>query len=353
MSEVTTRPATGATKTPARAKDTAAAPAPSPAEAAPPAGAAGDVDSSSLIVLTLRPNGVKFNGNRIERAGEAGFAWIPKDASFMGFLSPDTGEEIARLVVNNADEASGRLKEIQVHINPATCAYHWRAGEALLKMVKRYAILVGAYVADGMGRALRDEELQAIFDHIDAVMVQRRDADRAARTVTLPNGERRELSELSFVYDVLREAGERKKCYRPVYFDAPPQHYHQGRAKGMEMAGEIVAFYLRHKQERLRLDHILREALQAPGDWFGDYQKADVNNVTAGFIDVISTLIELGARSLNPRWLQQRIEQEKARHGLWLEDREADRAKLVEQLRRGREAAKARRASASKEGGTA
>lgn len=338
-----------ATKGQVRAKATTAAPAPTPAEATPPAGAAGVAESGSLIVLTLRPNGAKFNGNRVERAGEAGFAWIPKDASFMGFLSPDTGEEIARLVVNKSEETFGRLKEIQVHVDPATCAYHWSAGEKLMRMVKRYAILIGAYVADGMGRALAEDELQAIFDHIDAVMVQRRDADRAARIVTLPCGERRELSELSFIYNVLREAGEKKKCFRPVYFDAPPLHYHEGRAKGMEMAGEIVAFYLRHKQEGLRLDHILREALQAPGNWFGDYRKADVNNVTAGFMDVVSTLIEVGARSLNPRWLRQRIEREKIQHELWLQDR----ARVVEQRLRGREAAKARRAAAGKEGGTA
>ena len=32
--------------------------------------------SLSMIVLSLRPKGSKFNGNRIERAQEAGFGWI-------------------------------------------------------------------------------------------------------------------------------------------------------------------------------------------------------------------------------------------------------------------------------------
>jgi len=341
-----------------RAKATAAAPAPIPAEPAPPAEAAEAVEaaeSGSLIVLTLRPSGAKSNGNRIERAGEAGFAWIPKATSVMGYISPDTGNEIARLVVNNSDEAFGQLKEIQVHINPLTCAYHWRAGTRLLEMVNKYAILVGAHVADGMGRALEKEELEAIAEHIDAVMNQRHAADREARRVTMPNGERRELSELSFVYEVLREAGQKKKCYRRVYFDAPSMHFHEGRAKGMEMAGEIVAFYLRHKQENLSLTYILRDALQSANgkSWLGNYSKADVTNVVSGFMEVISVLIEIGARDLNPRWLKQRIEREKTNHEHWLQDREADRAKVVEQLRRGREAAKARRAAAKQAGGAA
>lgn len=80
-----------ATKDPTRPKATT--PTPTITEATPPA------EIGSLIVLTLRPTGDKFNGNHIERADEAGFDWIPKAAAYMGFISPDTSEEIARLVV--------------------------------------------------------------------------------------------------------------------------------------------------------------------------------------------------------------------------------------------------------------
>ena len=91
--------------------------------------------SPSLIVLSLRPEGPKFNGDRVERAQEAGFGWLQK-VHLIGMSDPDTGGEIARHVVHGGHEAFGALKEIQIHIDPETCARVWRAGEQLMERLK-------------------------------------------------------------------------------------------------------------------------------------------------------------------------------------------------------------------------
>jgi len=295
--------------------------------------------SLSMIVLSLRPNGPKFNGNRIERAQEAGFGWL-KSANLIGLSHPDTGDEVARHVINNRDELFEGLKEIQVHIDPEQCAWMWKAGSYLAARLKKYAILVGARICDGLGQPLDDAAIDAIAKHIDDVMTKRRDADREARTVTLPSGERRVLSELSFAYMVEREAGSKKHVYRDVLFDAPAMHYYEGKARGVQMAGEIVQFYRRHKEDRLRLGRMLREAMQNDGTGYGNWDKAEVANVTSGFMEVIEVLIELGARNLNPAWLKQKIEQNQQAHLDWCEDRAKRKAEFVERMRQGREAKK-------------
>lgn len=306
---------------------------------------AAEPTSASLIALTLRPEGAKFNGNRIERAQEAGFDWL-KNTQLIGMVCPDTGDEIARHVVHNTDETFGRLKEIQVHINPETCAWAWRAGRNLMDRLNKYALLIGGRVCDGLGQPLSDEAIGAIAEHIDSVMAQRRNADRKARTVTLPSGEQRELSELSFAYEVVREAGEKKKSYRKVHFDAPALQIYEGRALGKQMAGEIVQFYRKHKTQRLDLGGILREAVQNLGPGFGSYYKADVANVASGFLDVIETLIEVGARNLNPEWLKYQIEHSQSAHIAWSNDKEQRRAEFVERMRNGKKAAAERRQDA-------
>lgn len=301
--------------------------------------------SSTMIALSIRPEGEKFNGNRIERAQEAGFDWL-KNSQLIGMVCPDTGDEIARHIVNRTDESFGQLKEIQVHIDPEHCAWTWRAGRSLMDRLNKYALLIGGRVCDGLGQPLNDEAIGAIAEHIDSVMEQRRNADRKARTVTLPSGEQRELSELSFVYAVVREAGERKKSYRKVHFDAPALHIYEGRALGKQMAGEIVQFYRKHKTQRLDLGGILREAVQSLGPGFGSYYKADAANVASGFLDVIETLIEVGARHLNPEWLRFQIEHSQSAHIDWSNDKEQRRAEFVERMRSGKKAAAERRQDA-------
>lgn len=320
---------------------------PAPAQHGQAPGAA--PSSLSMIVLSLRPNGSKFNGNRIERAQEAGFGWI-KNANQIGFADPDTGCEIARHVINNSEELFGSLKEIQVHIDPEQCAWMWRAGTFLMERLKKYASLIGARICDGVGRPLDEEAVTAIRKHIDDVMARRRDADREARTVTLPSGERRELSELSFAYTVVHEAGSKKYAYRQVLFDAPALHYYEGRARGMQMAGEIVQFYRRHKEEKLRLGHILREAMQSNGTGYGSWDKAEVANVTSGFFEVIEKLIEVGARHLNPAWLAHNIEQNQQSHVNWCEDRAKRKAEFVERMQLAREAKKAAKKAGASHG---
>lgn len=291
--------------------------------------------ASSLIVLTLRPNGAKFNGNRIERAQEAGFNWLG-NLRVMGYACHDTGDEIARFVVNGGDEAMGQLREIQLHINTANCAIQWRAGTNLVKMVTHYAVLIGGHIADGMGARLDDATLLAVAAHIDAVMEQRLAADRLARTVTLPTGEQRELTELSFAYNVVREAGAKKKSSRGVHFDAPDLHYYEGRALGMQMAGEIVQFYRRHKAQVLRMDVILQEVFERCGNSYGSYERATASNVASGFIDALTTVIAVGARNLNTVWLEHQIAENQRLHEEWCALRAAQKAEFVARMKAAR-----------------
>lgn len=315
-----------ATKAPPRAKE---APAPAPEEQQVSSGL-----SPSLIVLSLRPVGSKFNGNRIERAQEAGFGWLHK-VHMIGMSDPDTGNEIARHVVHGGHEALGVLQEIQIHVDPESCAWMWKAGEELMARLKKYAILIGARVCDGVGQSLTEEAMLAIGEHIDSAMAKRRDADRLARTVTLPSGEQRELSELSFVYTVIREAGSKKKSYRRVRFDAPSLHYYEGQALGMQMAGEVVNYYRNHQTQHLDILSILREAMALSGC---SYDKATQANVASGFIDVFRTLIQVGARQLNPAWLEHQIAQQSVHHARWLEDREKRKVEFVTRMKAARKA---------------
>ncbi|MCT6721688.1 hypothetical protein [Acidovorax sp. K2F] len=290
--------------------------------------------SPSLIVLSLRPEGSKFNGDRIERAQESGFDWLKK-IHLIGMSDPDTGGEIARHVVHGGHEAFGALKEIQIHINPETCAWAWGAGDLLMDRLKRYAVLIGAQVCDGLGQPLSMEDMTAIGDHINAVMARRQDEERMARTVTLPNGEKRELSELSFAYVVTREAGSKKRTYRTVQFDVPSLPYYQGRELGMRMAGEVVKFYVKHQTAPLDILGIMREAMSLDGL---DYDKATKANVASGFLEVLSTLIRVGATNLNPNWLDQKIKRQGVLHEEWLIDNEERKTEFVARMKAAREA---------------
>jgi len=123
-----------------------------------------------------------------------------------------------------------------------------------------------------------------------------------------------------------------------VRFDVPALHYYEGRALGMQMAGEIVQFYSRHKEKKLDLRGILSEAMRSYGDSYGSLDKATIANVASGFFDVMNTLIEVGARHLNPKWLEGKIAQSKRHHEDWLREREEAKAEFVARMKSAREA---------------
>lgn len=326
MSEVTTRPATRATKAPQRAEETHV-----------PAQSDQQVNSGvspSMIVLSLRPEGANFIGSRVERAQEAGFGWLRK-VHLIGMSDPDTGGEIARHVVHSGHEAMGVLKEIQIHIDPETCALMWRAGAQLMEQLQKYAVLIGARICDGLGQPLSDEGMVAISNHIDAVISRRRDEDRAARIVTLPSGEKRLLSELSFAYEVIREAGSKKRVYRSVRFDVPSLHYYEGRALGIRLAGEVVDFYRKHSTQPLDILGILQDAIALN---VFEYDKESQSSVASGFLEVMTTLIHVGALNLNPAWLDSQIKNQAVQHVSWLKNREERKADFVARMKAAREA---------------
>lgn len=306
--------------------------------------------SATMIVLALRPDGAKFNGNRIECAQEAGFDML-RDYPWMGYASPDTGRVIAHHQVDTSAEAFDRLQEINVYIDPVNCEFQWCAGTELMKRLVHYCVLIGAHICDGTGRRLEPGEIEAIRDHIDATMSQRDDERLAAQTVTLESGEIRLFSELSFQYTVTREAGSRKRTWRPVSFDVPAMHYYEGKAHGIELAAEISKFYKSHKQSRLNMTEILREALAPMESKYGDLDRAQRANVVAGFMSVIETMIQLGAAQLNPAWIAHHVAQSRESHERWTVDHASEKARLIERLRKGREDAKSRRAATEKKGG--
>ena len=338
MTEVSTRPQVGATKAPARPKAT---PSPAPVAVQP-----NDTTSTSatLIVLTLRPVGEKFNGNRVGRAEEAGFKRLSgKPSNPMGCACPDTGQEIARFVVDKEAETHGQLKEMQLHIDPEECAVWYRAGSMLMEMLEKYCILINASLCDGMGKCLSSEARTAVAEHINAAIQRRLSMDFDAKRIEMPGGELRDTTELSFVYTTRRKAGSGKKVFEKTHFGVPALHHHEGRAAGMRAAVELVQFYQNHAIENPGLNFILRDAL-AGASIFGDYDNASTSNITIGFLEIITELVKFASRHVsNLNWVEHRIQAAEQAHVQWTEQREKEKRELIERLRKGREAAKAQR----------
>lgn len=299
--------------------------------------------SPSLMVLVVKPLAERFKADRATCARKAGFKHAPVHVGLntMALLDHDLGEPLAVMKVNGFVEAVDQLTAVEIHIDPELCPIEWDAGSRLMAACTKFAELMEGRLCNGLGNEIGAEAREAIASHIDRVMLERRKADRVARTVTLASGERRELSELSFSYTVRREAGSRKSAYRPVYFDAKPMPYYAGHAMGMEMAGEVVAFFRKHQVDRLDIKQMLHEVFERSQGQSISFDTSEVANVANGFMEVMSTLIMVGARHLNPVWLDERIAESKSHHADWQRDREDQKVVFVERMRKAREAKKA------------
>ena len=299
--------------------------------------------SPSLMVLVVKPLVERFKADRDTCARKAGFKHAPVHVGLntMALMDRDLGEPLAVMKVNGYAETVGQLTAVEIHIDPELCPIEWNAGSRLMAACTKFAELMEGRLCNGLGNEIGEEACEAIAQHIDHVMSKRIVADREKRTVELPTGERRELSELSFCYTVLREAGSRKRTYRPVYFDADPMPCYAGRAKGMEMAGEVVAFFRKHQVERLHIENMLREVFERSGSQGASFDSPEVANVADGFMEVMTALIMVGSRHLNPAWLDEKIAQSKDYHENWQRDREDRKVVFVERMRKAREAKKA------------
>lgn len=277
--------------------------------------------AASPIVLSVIPRKGTFSAHHSELLDEAGFGWI-RDMHQYGLPCPDTGREIARL--NRIPSvAFGPATRIEAVIDPHTCVYHYDAGSFLVDCLTRFAKAADADICDGAGVSLGASGLNAIAEHINAVMKARSKADRAKRTVRLPNGEVREQGHLSFVHTVIREAGSRKTSHRNVMFDATPLPYFEGRAKGYEMALEVVDYYREHRRVSLPINQILSAALDLVSSGPTDFKRSSKQWVASGFCDGIAALIHAGAQSISREWMQRRISQELVCHAEWSAEREA------------------------------
>ncbi|KRC30660.1 hypothetical protein [Acidovorax sp. Root217] len=305
--------------------------------------------SPSLIVLTLRPSGQKFNGNVSERAEEAGFKYI--QPTTLGYAHHDTGKEIARLVGARSKFLDGRPpEEIQVHIDPETCAIHPYAGADLFAMLERYAVLINGTLCDGLSKYLIPSERKALQEHIDTVMARRAKVDRLARTITMPDGERRELSDMFFSFTVRREAGSTKRVDRKVYFDVAPMEAWEGAAHAGRMVQAIVQGFKNHKVHHPNIRMMILEAVRKmeAGQSYLNFNAPSVANVTVEFLEIIEVLVKIGADNLNPKWLQNRIDQNVHLQECVKRNRAKTKLEQVENMRKGREAAAARRAAEGK-----
>lgn len=330
MSEVSTRPNTGATKAPARKS--------SPETATPPT--AGEQSSLSTITLYLRPKGDRFHEGPVSRAYEAGFQSLP-GRLIAGLGSRDTGETIATLTPDSNGLARP-VQEFKLSIDPESCAIEWRAGTRLIGITRDYAVLIGAHICDGFGKALTSENLDAIGAHIDKVINRRRDEARDARRVKLPTGEVRELGVVSFQHRVVKEAGARKRVWRPVDFDCQPMPYYQGCVRGIEMAEEVIAHYRKHKVLDLDIESMLKAAFVAQKQPF---EGNTTRGQARGFLEVMAALIRVGTGNVNPKWIAHLKERAVADRESMEEGDRRKKAEFVARMRAGREAKKARGAA--------
>ncbi|WP_159917842.1 hypothetical protein [Pantoea sp. 18069] len=332
MPEVSTRPHAGATK----ARNTQSV----PTQGAAPIAA--EHTSLSQITLYLRPKGARFHEGPISRAYEAGFESLP-GRFVAGLVSRDTGETIATLTPDG-NGLNHPVREIKLSIDPESCAIEWQAGTRLARVAGEYAILIGAKVCDGFGKTLSPDGLGAIGSHIDKVINRRRAEARKARKIKLPSGELRELGELSFQHAVVREAGSRKSVWRSVDFDCQPMPYYQGYVRGVEMAEEVIAYYKKHKEPDLHIEHVLEAAFRAKTEkrsCEGDSK----NGQAQGFLTVMAVLIRVGAGNINPKWIAQQKERAVASHESMEAYGRLKKAEFVARMRAAREAKKTRGAA--------
>lgn len=300
-----------------------------------------ELTSLSTITLHLRPTGEHFRANPMTRAHEAGFESL-LGAHGVSMRSRDTGEVIATLKADT-NGLVRPIKEITLQIDPESCPIEWRAGSRLVELLERYLTLVGASAYDGLGALLSPDEIKAIGQHIDHTLFRRRDEEREASLITMPNGEIREPGELSFQYGVWREAGSKKRTWRKVGFDCQPMHYYKGYVQGIEMAKEVITYFKKHKVADFGLESALEAAFEAGrGQSAGDDTKL---GQMRGFMTVMCTLIRVGAGGINPNWIEAQ-----QRHAIEVLDDHAryeaqKKTEFVNRMRQGRKAAAERRAT--------
>lgn len=331
MTEVSTRPNSGATKSPAK-------------ESTPGAGTATATAkpiSLSTITLYLRPKGEGFHERPHSRTFEAGFDCLSSGGA--GLASRDTGETIATLNPDG-NGLSRPIREFKLSIDPEACAIEFKAGTRLLRIFRDCAVLIGAQACDGFGKHLSTEDLDALANHIDAVISRRRDEAWEARKFKLPSGEVRRAGELSFQYVVLKEAGSRKRVYRSVDFDCAPAPYYEGYIRGLEMAEEFIAYHRKHKQSRIEIAQVLEAAIDA-GNEKTHQDAASKRGHARGFLMVMETLLRVGTGNINPKWLEAQKEQAVANQKAVEKYDQIQKAEFVARMRTAREAKKTRGAA--------
>lgn len=297
--------------------------------------------SLSTITLYLRPKGEGFHERPHSRTFEAGFDCLSSGGA--GLASRDTGETIATLNPDG-NGLSRPIREFKLSIDPEACAIEFKAGTRLLRIFRDCAVLIGAQACDGFGKHLSTEDLDALANHIDAVISRRRDEAWEARKFKLPSGEVRLAGELSFQYMVLKEAGSRKSAHRSVDFDCTPMPYYQGYIRGLEMAEEFIAYHRKHKEAHIQIARVLEAAIDAANEKFPAEGKSK-RGQARGFLMVMETLLRVGMNNINLKWLTHQKEQAAATHEALEKYDQRKKAEFVARMRAAREAKKIRGAA--------
>ncbi|MBB6578972.1 hypothetical protein HNP33_003077 [Comamonas odontotermitis] len=297
---------------------------------------------AAAITLTLQARGERFTMQVQEAAELAGFFSL-NDHFAMGAKNHDTDKTLAYISNSMGHRMFGPPSSAQIHIEPEKHLMEYRtAGTTLVDCIQKLADTLDATVLDSTGKPLNSDALQEVGQQVNAGIRKKMDEDLASRKVVMPCGEVRIYSELTFLYDVIGSDGH---VARTVYFHADPQLVHEGRATGLAMAAELMAFHKAHKRGFPCFRYVLEEAYEAKKKSpHLSYNKPCVENVVDGFFEGIETLIAVGSKFTNPDWFKGRISKANAHHARGL----AKKAEFVERMRLGRAAAKAKRSQPAK-----
>lgn len=269
----------------------------------------------------------------------------------MGLLDLDTDEVVAVLMADNAGRWHRPLTEFTLTIEPESCAIEPMAGKRLMGALKDLLVLIGgeAHIDD---HRLGQEDLDKLADDINKIMRRRMGEAYDARLQRMSNGELRRLGLLSFQYQVIQDPGSRKKVFRYVDFDCSGVNKDYPYAHGIEMAEEVIAFCKKHKREQLDIQSMLLGAFHAIEEGRSlPYGQHAASQAAQGFLSVMTTLICVGTKLINPAWIESRKSESRSYVDRVKQLDAEEKAQFVARMRAARIAAQAKRKKKASERG--
>ncbi|WP_395317027.1 hypothetical protein [Variovorax sp. UC74_104] len=170
---------------------------------------------------------------------------------------------------------------------------------------------MNADTVDGVGNLVGEEALQALADHITAVMSRRYCAAMTDSCVRLPDGSLRYPLDVSFQnFTYVKAPGKRMSRKATFnYFDVPALPFYAARAQAFRMVEELQRTFAAHEINRPSFGPMIADAfgVEPPR---GDMRRGVAlrDNVVACFIEILGTVLKNGLANTNPEWLQKSAE---------------------------------------------